>query len=84
MDVHVDLIDWRGERGFIGAAAALGALVGRLRAQRLSPNAAPEAIGILTHHAIMDDATAKFLDRLIALTARHAAIRWAAATELMQ
>ncbi len=84
IDVHVDLVAWHGDHGFIGAAAALGGLVDHLRANRLG--AADEAgpIGILTHHLIMDTPTAAFLDRLTALIGTHAASRWANAAELVQ
>lgn len=84
LDVHLDLVAWHGGRGFIGAGAALGGLVGRLQAQRLGAAAAAGPIGILTHHLIMDGATATFLDRLIALTGAHPASRWAGAAELLQ
>jgi hypothetical protein len=84
LDVHVDLVAWRGDRGFIGTAAALGALVGHLRATRLGAAAPVQPVGILTHHLIMDGATAAFLARLIALTGAHAAARWASAAELLQ
>ncbi len=84
IDVHVDLVAWRGDRGFIGAAAALDGLVGHLRAKRLDAAASAGPIGILTHHLIMDGPTAAFLDSLIALTRAHAASRWATAGELLQ
>ncbi len=84
IDVHVDLVAWRGGRGFIGTVAALGGLVGHLRAARLGAGAAARPIGILTHHLIMDGATAAFVDRLIALTGAHEAARWTAAAELLQ
>jgi hypothetical protein len=84
IDVHVDLIAWRGDRGFIGAAAALGGLVGHLRASRLGGAASPGPIGILTHHLIMDGPTAAFLDRLIPLVRGHEAAYWANAAELLQ
>ncbi len=48
-------------------------LVGHLRATRLGAADSAGPIGILTHHLIMDDATAAFLDRLIALIGTHAA-----------
>ena len=83
-DVHVDVVAWRGGRGFVGNAAALSTLVGCLQARRLGVAAMSGPIGILTHHLIMDDGTAAFLDRLIALTAAHAAARWANITELLQ
>jgi peptidoglycan/xylan/chitin deacetylase (PgdA/CDA1 family) len=84
IDVHVDLVAWRGDRGFIGAAAALGGLVRHLRASRDGAAAVPRAIGILTHHLIMDGPTGAFLERLIGLTTTHGAARWASAGELLQ
>ena len=82
VDVHVDVVDWHGSRGFIGAAAALGSLIAHLRARRLGQASGP--IGLLTHHLVMDDATTAFLERLIAVTRAHAAIRWAAVSEVLQ
>jgi hypothetical protein len=83
IDVHVDLVAWRGDRGFIGTGAALGGLVGHLRASRLGA-ADSHGIGILTHHQIMDGPTKTFLDRLILVTRAHAAVHWAATAELLQ
>ena len=84
IDVHVDLVAWHQGRGFIGTAAALGGLVGQLRAKRLGAVATGGPIGILTHHLIMDGPTAAFLDRLIPLVRDHAASHWAHAPELLQ
>lgn len=91
LDVHVDLVAWRGDRGFVGTAPALASLVGQLRARRLADGdgagaaaAAALPVGILTHHLIMDGATAAFLDRLIATARGHFAIRWAGAGERLQ
>ena len=83
IDVHVDFVGWRGDRGFIGTAVALGGLIGHLRANRV---AAPAAVptGILTHHLVMDGPTAAFIDRLIQLTDTHSAVRWATVAELLQ
>jgi hypothetical protein len=82
IDAHVDLVAWRGNRGFIGEDAALGSLVGHLKTSRQADGAA-QPIGILTHHLIMDRASAAFLDRLFALTRAHDACRWAAVGELL-
>jgi len=84
IDVHLDLVAWRADRGFVGAEAALAALVGHLQAQRLGAAASDAPIGILTHHRLLDGASVEFLDRLIALTEAHAAARWAAAGEFVQ
>jgi hypothetical protein len=83
IDVHLDLTAWKGDRGFIGTAAALAGLIGHLRACRLGSAERAMATGILTHHLVMDRATAGFLDRLVAAVDRHAAARWAAVAELL-
>jgi hypothetical protein len=83
IDAHVDVVAWRGDRGFVGAAVALGGLVAQLRARRLGRPDATGPVGILTHHLIMDRATAAFLERLVALTTGHGAVRWAAAAEFL-
>ena len=84
IDVHVDLVAWRGDREFIGTEAALGGLVSHLRETRLGAAASAGPIGILTHHLIMDSPTAAFLDGLIRLLRGHEAARWANAAELLQ
>jgi hypothetical protein len=83
MDVHVDLVAWNDGRQFIGTEAALTGLVRHLRARRPGSAGRDAAIGILTHHLVMDRATAGFLDRLIATVERHKAARWATPTELL-
>ena len=83
IDTHVDLVAWKQDRGFIGAPAALAGLVGQLRVRRLGGGDPASAIGILTHHLVMDRATAGFLDRLIALVDEHGAACWVTGGELL-
>ena len=62
VNTHVDLIDWKGTRGFVGEEAALGQLVralGHARAGIAAGNAEP--IGILSHHLAMDEPAWDFL-----------------------
>ena len=82
-DVHVDLVAWRAGRGFIGTEAALGLLVGHLRARRLGVADPGAATGILTHHLVMDRDTAAFLDQLRATVDAHPGARWLPAAELL-
>jgi hypothetical protein len=57
INTHVDLIDWT-EGRFVGAEAALGALVGALRHSR---SATSEPVGLLSHHLAMDEGAWDFL-----------------------
>lgn len=61
VNVHLDLIDWKGHRGFVGEAAALTALVAALEAARRSS----EPVGVLSHHLVMDEAAWDFLRSLL-------------------
>ena len=69
VNTHVDLIAWRAGRGFVGEVEALSLATKNL--------AAEEPVGWLTHHAVHDEASWKFLERL--LTLRD--VRWLSAAE---
>lgn len=64
-NTHVDIIDWRGSRGFVGQEAALRAIVEHLAARRGGTVDADEATGILTHHRDHDEACWEFLGALM-------------------
>jgi hypothetical protein len=64
INTQVDVIDWRGSRGFIGTEAALGRLVAHLTARRQGIVDAAHPSGILTHHLVHDTATWRFLENL--------------------
>ncbi|MBK8159534.1 MAG: polysaccharide deacetylase family protein [Rhodospirillaceae bacterium] len=64
VNTEVDVIDWRGSRGFVGEGAALGRLVGHLAARRLKVAEPDLPTGILTHHLVHDTATWRFLENL--------------------
>jgi len=81
-NVHVDLVAWTGDRGFIGEGAALRGLIGHLRARRSKGIDEGEPTGILTHHLVQDEATDTFLRKLAAVTGGHRAARWLDATEV--
>jgi hypothetical protein len=79
IDVHLDVVDWHEGRGFVGDAPALGRLVGALHEERLGGHG---AVGLLTHHLVMDGATEDFLARLGEIVATHAAALWVDIREL--
>lgn len=76
VNTHVDIIDWHGTRGFVGEAAALGALAGHLSAKLRNKADAGEPTGVLTHHAVHDAASWSFIERLFERT-RALGARWA-------
>lgn len=76
VNAHVDVIDWRGTRRFVGEQAALGAATAHLQARREGRADADEATGWLTHHLVHDDACWAFLERLFDRTRREPAVAW--------
>jgi hypothetical protein len=76
VNVHVDIIDWKHGRGFIGTTAAVNAVVAHLAAKRLGTADADEPTGLLGHHLVQDEACWAFLEALFTLTRAHGAARW--------
>ena len=81
VNTHVDLIDWRGTRGFVGEEAALRIAVRHLGLRRKGEIDAAEPTGWLTHHALHDKETWEFLQRLFERTSERDA-RWIDPVEL--
>ncbi|MBT6278446.1 MAG: hypothetical protein HOI95_30465 [Chromatiales bacterium] len=70
---HVDIVNWRGDRGFVGAPYALAALVGHLHQRRSGGVDGDEITGVLTHHIDHDDACWIFLAQLFEVIRCHSA-----------
>ena len=81
VNTHVDIIDWRGSRGFCGEEAVLDRVVKHLSARRNGTADAAEPTGLLTHHAVHDAAAWAFLERVFDRTRRLGA-RWEEAAAL--
>ena len=73
-NTHLDPIDWRGSRLFVGEAEALACLCRSLDLK--------EPVGILTHHLAMDEAGWQFLERLLEVLDVHPGARLCGADEL--
>lgn len=82
VNVHVDLVDWHGGRGFVGEVTALGLVLRHLRGRFLGSVDPEEPTGILTHHLVQDAAAARFLRQLLAILGRHPAARFVPIAEL--
>jgi len=84
INTHVDLIDWRGHRGFAGTAQVLHQASAHLAARRTARVDATEPTGWLSHHAVHDAPAWAFLDELFARTADAPMVRWRRAAALFQ
>ncbi|MEL0021555.1 MAG: polysaccharide deacetylase family protein [Rickettsiales bacterium] len=84
VNVHVDIIDWRGSRGFVGTAQAVQDIAAHLAARRGKRAAQFEATGLMTHHLDHDKETWRFLARLLELTRTHPASDWIGVDTLLE
>ncbi|MFC3227290.1 hypothetical protein ACFOGJ_08625 [Marinibaculum pumilum] len=76
VNCHCDPVAWHEGRVFAGEAAALGQVVAHLRDRRQGRVDADEPTGILTHHAVHDSETWRFLEGLADRLALHPAASW--------
>ena len=79
INTHVDLLDWKASRRFVGEQAALAGLVASLAAARAGRG---EPIGILSHHLAMDEAAWDFLISLWGRARTTQGVKMPAAHEL--
>lgn len=75
VNCHLDILQWRPQRCFLGAEAALSLLTGHLAAKRSAPAENEEPTGILTHHQAHDPAAWDFLDELLSFLGGQRAAR---------
>lgn len=71
VNVHVDVIDWRGSGGFAGEAAVLEQAMAHLAARRAGSADRDEPTGLMTHHAVHDPASWAFLAGVLEAIAAH-------------
>jgi hypothetical protein len=76
VNTHVDIIDWKVNRGFCGAQSALSQATKLLAARRVGELSENGPIGWLTHHAVHDSAAWDFLESLFEATRGAARLCW--------
>jgi len=75
-NTHVDLINWRGTRAFIGTENAVRQITSHLQQRRCGRFPDNDATGILTHHLDHDEDLWRFLEDFFQFTAAHSAVQW--------
>lgn len=79
---HIDLIDWRGTRGFVGEEPALKLTCDHLHARRTERVDSEEPTGLLSHHRMHDEAAWDFLAAFAARVRGHPGVAWPAPPQL--
>jgi hypothetical protein len=82
VNTHIDIIDWRGTRGFVGTPEALAMAINHLRARRTNAADPNEPTGLLSHHRVHDEAAWTFVAAFLAATAEHTGARWLCARDV--
>lgn len=82
VNTHVDIVDWKGTRGFAGIDQVLAQALRHLVARRSGGADAGEPTGWLTHHAVHDEGCWTFLEHLFEATQALDGICWRSPAEL--
>lgn len=78
VNTHIDILDWSGNRGFIGTDSALDAAIAHLAARRRGDVDAGEPTGLLTHHRDHDEGCWLFVAAFLDAVDRHESAKWVA------
>lgn len=82
VNAHLDPVNWRQQRGFIGLYPSIAILVQHLLARRSGYRDFAEPTGILSHHLAQNDAVWHFLDDLFNFLEQHPAACWRSAESI--
>ncbi len=82
VNTHVDIIDWKGSRGFLGVERVIAQALAHLEARRTGAADASEPTGLITHHLVHDDECWAFIGTFAARTHKHRGVRWLGLTEV--
>lgn len=76
INTHIDIIDWKGTRGYRGDGAVIAQALSRLCARREGREDREEPTGLITHHLVHDEGCWQFIAAFINRTRRHPAAHW--------
>ncbi len=78
---HIDPVNWRSGRKFIGERPVLARIIAHLAARRLGEVDSDEPTGLLSHHLVHDEACWEFIAHLVDLTHHCRAVKWLSADQ---
>ena len=76
VNTHVDIINWKKNKTFVGATQVVRGMVEHLAARRVGTVDRNEPTGLLTHHLVHDAECDEFLAQLFAALTAHASVEW--------
>ena len=76
INTHVDLIDWNGNKAFVGDRIAINYIVEHLKNKRLGYIDPTEPTGLLTHHLLHQSTCWSFLEKLFIEINAHPSANW--------
>ena len=86
-NVHIDIMQWRPERRFLGTEACLAALAREVARRRRAPFRSNEAsaapIGVMTHHLVHDEQAWGFLECLAEYLSGMPSVQWRSAVNFV-
>lgn len=88
VNTHLDIINWKQNKTFVGTDALVSQIIWELRARRLGyelePKSPIEPLGILSHHLVHPPECTEFLAQILPALTAHPAVRWHSAEEFIQ
>ena len=81
---HVDPVNWKAQKSFLGEGETLTLITGHLSARRTHKADFAEITGILTHHLVQDAKTWTFLEEFAAWAMEQPTVRWLDAHEVFK
>jgi len=76
VNTHLDPVNWRGDRGFIGESRSIEYIRAHLQARRTGTKDTAEPTGILSHHLSQDERVWEFIGKLMLTLKQHPAVDW--------
>jgi hypothetical protein len=76
VNTHLDPVNWRHDRSFIGESRAIADICNHLFTRRTGKQASNEPTGILTHHLAQTEEVWAFIHKLMQNLSAHPAVEW--------
>ncbi|MFA9420182.1 MAG: hypothetical protein ACERLB_08530 [Gammaproteobacteria bacterium] len=76
VNTHLDPVNWRHDRGFIGESRAIAHICNHLFTRRANSQVSSEPTGILTHQLAQTEEVWDFVRRLMQKLSEHPAVEW--------